>query len=357
MALPGIETASGAFEALRSLSARLGADPLLIQGAGGNSSIKHDGVLWIKASGTWLMSAATSDIMVPVAIAPLLDAVARQLAAAEHAEQFTIAGLNPGGLRPSIETTVHALMPQRVVLHVHCVDTIAGAVQIGAEALVEERLRGLDWAFVPYRRPGLPLATAIAERLRHGTDVLVLGNHGLVVAADSVADAERLLARVTGLLARPARVAPAPDIDALLRLAAGSDYRLPASVEAHAAAADLASCRLAAGGSLYPDHVIFLGVGSVVAGPAEDSAEIARRFAAEGRDAPVSILFPGKGVLMRRDATAGAEAMARCLADVTARIEEGARLRYLSEEENAALLDWDAEKYRQALGRQGVKLQ
>ena len=54
---------------------------------------------------------------------------------------------------------------------------------------------------------------------------------------------------------------------------------------------------------------------------------------------------------MRRDASAGAEAMARCLADVTARIPDGARLRYLTAEENGALLDWDAEKYRQALDR------
>ena len=88
--------------------------------------------------------------------------------------------------------------------------------------------------------------------------------------------------------------------------------------KAHAAAADLASCRIAAGGSLYPDHVIFLGVGSVIAGAgrkgAGDRGKIQRRKAS---DAPVSILFPGKGVLMRRDASAGAEAMARCLADVT----------------------------------------
>jgi rhamnose utilization protein RhaD (predicted bifunctional aldolase and dehydrogenase) len=349
----GFDAGSTEFRMLRSFSASIGADPLLVQGAGGNTSIKQDGVLWIKASGTWLMNALTGDIMVPVALEPLLDALAHRSDAAEKAGQFTLEELNPRRLRPSIETTVHALMRQKVVVHVHCVETISIAVQANAEALLEERLRGLDWTYVPYRRPGLPLAQAIAERLKPATSVLVLGNHGLVVAADTVAEAALLLQRVTGLLAREPRPASAPDTDALLRLAIGSDYRLPASTAAHSVATDLASCRIAASGSLYPDHVIFLGVGSTIAGPDENAAAVVARSAV----APTSILFPGKGVLMRRDANAGAEAMARCLADVAARVDGSVRLNYLSQKDNAELLNWDAEKYRQELNRTGVTLQ
>ncbi len=44
-------------------------------------------------------------------------------------------------------------------------------------------------------------------------------------------------------------------------------------------------------------------------------------------------------------------ALARCLADVTARIPADAPIRYLTDAENAELLGWDAEKYRQALNR------
>jgi rhamnose utilization protein RhaD (predicted bifunctional aldolase and dehydrogenase) len=350
----GIDHDAAELQALRVLSASVGADPLLVQGAGGNTSLKQAGLLWIKASGTWLMNAAATDIMVPVELAPLLDAVARKSPAAEKADQFTPADLNPHRLRPSIETTVHALLPQKIVVHVHCVETIAIAVQANAETVLEERLRGLDWAFVPYRRPGLPLAQGIAERLKPRTDVLVLGNHGLVVAADTVAEANLLLRRVTGLLARTPRAAPAPDLDALIRLAMGSGYRLPVAVEAHAAATDLTSCRIVASGSLYPDHVIFLGAGSVIAGPNENADAVLARTASAGQPAPVSILFPGKGILMRRDANAGAEAMARCLADVATRIDPAARVNYLSLEQNAELLNWDAEKYRQELNRRNA---
>ncbi|TGV14231.1 class II aldolase, partial [Mesorhizobium sp. M4B.F.Ca.ET.143.01.1.1] len=90
---------------------------------------------------------------------------------ADRPQAFAIEDLNPRGLRPSIETTVHALMPQRVVLHVHCVDTISLAVQADGEAEVARRLDGIEWAWVPYFRPGLPLARGIAAKLRPGVDV------------------------------------------------------------------------------------------------------------------------------------------------------------------------------------------
>ncbi|MBZ9740884.1 MULTISPECIES: class II aldolase/adducin family protein [unclassified Mesorhizobium] len=328
---------------LRALSASIGLNPHMTQAAGGNTSLKAGDTLWIKASGTWLKDALSDDIMVPVAMAPLLEAVERRDPAADKPQAFAIEDLNPRGLRPSIETTVHALMPQRVVLHVHCVDTISLAVQADGETEVARRLSGIEWAWVPYFRPGLPLARGIAEKLRPGVDVLILGNHGLVVAAETVAGAEALLHRVRSLLARQPRATAAPDIAALTALADG--YRLPADVEAHAVALDPESLGMAEAGSLYPDHVIFLGQGSVVARPGEDVAGVTARLGA----APPAILFPGAGVLMRGDASAGADAMQRCLADVTARVDSKARLNYLTAAENGELVNWDAEQYRQKL--------
>ncbi|MGB8313998.1 MAG: class II aldolase/adducin family protein, partial [Aestuariivirga sp.] len=171
---------------LKKLSARVGADPLLVQAAGGNTSLKQDEVMWIKASGTWLKDAVTRDIFVPMDREALLAALTKNDPACETCTGFVLSGLNTTGLRPSIETTVHALMPQRVVLHVHCVNTIAWAIQSDAEQKLAEKLKDFRWAFIPYAKPGLPLAGAISARLKPGIDVLILGNHGLVVAADSV---------------------------------------------------------------------------------------------------------------------------------------------------------------------------
>ena len=355
-------------DALRTLSARIGSDPSLTQGAGGNTSLKIGDTLWIKASGTWLAHALDRDIMVPVWLAPLLAAVAAIDPAAEQAHQFTIASLNTSGLRPSIETTVHALMPQRVVLHVHCVDTIAFAVRADCVEQVSPQLEGLNWAYVPYARPGLPLALAIAEHRAKRPDVLVLGNHGLVVAGESVEEAEALLHNVKNRLRVESRVAGTPDADGLRALVAASmalspkggdggedvpgaaEYRLPDSEAAHAVAVDATSLAIAARGSLYPDHVIFLGKGSAIAKSGEDVAAIVRRLGFP----PTFIVFPDKGVLMRADMQPNGDAMARCLADVTARIPAGAPVRALTGEEHLQLTDWDAEKYRQNLARKAA---
>ena len=339
------------FQALRAVSARAGADPLLVQAAGGNTSIKRDGILWIKASGTWLMNALRDDIFVPVDLARLEEAVRRDDGSAEKAQDFVVTELNPSGLRPSIETTVHSVLPQDVVIHVHCVGTIAHAVRADAQAVLGQRLAGLDWAFVPYVKPGLTLSRSIEAVLTPETRVIILGNHGLVVCGDTVAETEALLDEVHRRLTDAPRPQPAPDFIALQALAQGSSYAIAADERAHGVASDADALAMAGQGSLYPDHVIFLGVGSVVAHDDETAADVARRFADAGLPDPVSILFPGKGVLMHASANAGAQALARCLAEVTTRIPAGTALTCLSDAQNAELLDWDAEKYRQALNR------
>lgn len=295
------------YRAMLAYAARIGADPLLVQGAGGNVSIKRDGVLWVKASGTWLMHAIERDIMVPVSLDPLLRAIADDDADAMEAAHRFLPDWAETTLRPSIETTMHGLLPHRIVVHVHCVETIARAVRLDAETVIAPLLAGLHWGFVPYVRPGAPLARAIAAVLRPEMDVLVLGNHGLVVGAGTVADVAALVAEVSNRLRQPAR--------------ASADI-----------AVDPVSLALARQGSLYPDHVIFLGPGIF---------ETASRW-------PMRVV-PGVGVEMAEHATPGAHAMARCLTDVTARLAADTPLRVLTRDEEAALLGWDAEQYRQTL--------
>ena len=344
------------YQKLLQLSALEGADPLRVQAAGGNTSIKQDGILWIKASGTWLQNALTSPIMVPVKLDELLQVMhqghedansASLFVAQEQQDKPEIAA----ALRPSIETTVHAVLPQKVVVHVHCVNCIALAVRNDGETAVQQKLQDFNMAWVPYVKPGLTLSQAIQQAIDQNTDVIILGNHGLVVAADSVDEASRLLNRVCEAATQPARQAPAADTDALQTLTGNSGYKLPAFTESHAVACDKAALQIAAGGSLYPDHVIFLGQGSVVAQSGETVDDVCARHHQPDGLSPASILFPDKGVLMRGDANDGQEALARCLSDVCLRIPASASIHYLSESQNHELLNWDAEKYRQKLNQ------
>lgn len=336
--------------ALRRLAAAIGSDPRLIQGAGGNVSIKFGDIMWVKASGTWLADAVTNDIMVPVALAPVRDAIARADALAERAETAVVADLKATGLRPSIETSMHAALPHPVVLHVHSVDAIALAVREDAAELLAERLVGLRWALVPYCRPGLPLTRAIGEATPGGAvDVLILANHGLVVAAADPASAEALLDEVVARLSCPPRSATAGDAAAVAAAIAGHGFRLPADPAAHAIATDEHSLAIAEAGVLYPDHVVFLGRAPLVLDPGEDPGDALARLEELGRPRPQWLIIRRLGIAVAEGVPRGAEEMVRCLADVAARIPAGAAVAVLEDDDIAALIDWDAEAYRRQL--------
>ena len=129
--------------ALREASARIGADTLLVQAAGGNSSFKHGGVLWIKASGRWLARARDEPMFVPLDLAVLREGMARD--EADAASRAVLPADGAQGLRPSIETSLHALLPHRVVMHAHCVAALAWLACRCDDAVFATRLRGLRW--------------------------------------------------------------------------------------------------------------------------------------------------------------------------------------------------------------------
>src|SRR5262249_52883905 len=151
--------------------------------------------------------------------------------------------------------------------------------------------------------PGLPLALEAAALARQQAvpEVLLLGNHGLVVAGADCAQVEALLAEVEHRLRLDPRPSPPPRIDALKGLAESSPYRPAASAVVHGIATDAERLSIAGVGSLYPDHVVFLGPAVRVLGDEERPAAIARRAEAEGHPPPALLLVPGRGALLRSD--------------------------------------------------------
>jgi rhamnose utilization protein RhaD (predicted bifunctional aldolase and dehydrogenase) len=331
----------GFLDELRRMSARVGGNILLVQGAGGNSSVKVDEVLWVKASGAWLSEAKEKDMFVPVELAG-----ARAALAAGNEKMPVAGGFGEITLRASIETSLHALMPHPVVLHVHAVNTIAWAALADVEDELATRLQGLAWRQLPYRRPGLPLSQVVAEHTsKQRADVLILGNHGLLVGAETCDAAEALIAEVERRLELKPRAAPAADLKALQRICQGTAYRPASDDVCHALATHPQNFALATQGSLYPDHVVFLGPALPSLAADGDLAALV----AATEPPPVALLVPGAGAVIRQDASAGAEAMLVCLGLVVARVPETAAVRYLPAAEEQALLNWDAERYRQQL--------
>jgi rhamnose utilization protein RhaD (predicted bifunctional aldolase and dehydrogenase) len=319
---------------LAALSARIGRDPLLAQASSGNTSIKLGQAIWIKASGKWLIDADRDDIFVRI---PLEEA-RRQFANGLNLTG-TYATRSGIGLTASIETAMHALIPCRVVVHLHSINAIAWAVRQDGCAQVAKRFAGLPWRWIPYVPSGLPLAHEIMTAL--GSDpearVLMLANHGLVLCADSCEAIEELLWEVESRLAIPPRRVPQPDHLVLQAMLRGTRWRLPEVETIHALATDDTSCSIVSSGVLYPCQAIFLG-------------GVAKPFAphsSECVDSPF-LLLEGVGAVLNESITAAESETLAGLTQVALRLGSAASVRYLSEPEINRVMYRDAPGYRAA---------
>ena len=330
---------------LRELTRRVGSNPLLAQASTGNTSIKLDGVLWIKASGRWMADAQQNEILIPLDLAEVhRECLQRDL---DPAERY------PGA---SLETAMHAVLPHPVVLHVHCVNTIAWAVRGDARAQLQQRLDGLRWRWVPYVESGLPLARAVRNALSagdadingaaHAADVFVLGNHGLVIGAENCRAAEHLLSEVGRRLAISPRRAHPADYTVLAEASAGSLWDLPDDDAIHALATDPVSRAILAGGLLYPCQAIFSNSSTPAFFRSIACSDSPDQWASRYRSRPL-LLIEGRGVLIGRSITSAECAMIGGLAQVVQRIPASAPIRYLTDAEIANSSSAVAYRYRE----------
>jgi len=317
---------------LGELSARLGSDPLLVQASNGNTSIKLDGILWIKASGKWLAHAMQEAMFVSVELASVKEAVQNNKEIAPHHDLRD----EP---RPSIETPMHAILRHRVVIHVHSVNAIAWAIRLDGPDQLKERLAGLRWQWIPYAGSGIRLAREIEKKVGSAreTDVLVLGNHGLVICGHDCYSAEKLLRDVERRLAITPRRFPRPDTSVLNTIARSSKWQFPDVDSLHALGTDPDSQKILKGGILYPCQAIFLGHTMPLWPPAAVISKFKERLI--GKDTtPPFIAVERSGVMLNKKMTSAERATLIGLVQVTQRTERSARLRYLERAEISDVL-------------------
>jgi len=324
--------------------AEIGADPLLVQGPGGNISWKDSETLWIKASGTWLSNALCGDIFVPVDLELLKSEIAKN--------NFKIAPkvLSNTQLRPSTETILHAIMPQRLVVHLHPVEILAYLVRTDSDQLLANIYNEVScYSIIDYFKPGADLALAIDAELRRwpSTDIVLLKNHGVVIGGENVADVHNKLCKITRSLA----------IEPLLRTFEYLMIPNPPEISGceYSAVDDLSIQQLALqpilfrrlqnDWALYPDHIVFLG-------PRAHTYETWNQFEDESRHprrSPELVFVAGEGVYVKKTFTSSKQLQLRCYYEILTRQSPHTSLSTLTSAQIAELLNWDAEKYRQKI--------
>ncbi len=204
---------------LIKISNTVGQDTSLVQGGGGNTSVKTDDgqYMYIKASGTalkdmnstrgWrrLSTAAVMDIFADKSL-PKMDVNSRELEVVNRL-LLTCDDDIVGQVRPSVESPMHVVL-DKCVIHLHAVAAQAytSAKNGQSEALLLFKDEPFPPLWIPYANPGFELGHKVFRLVdryvkKHGRKpaVLFMQKHGVLVASQSADEALELVHKVINL--------------------------------------------------------------------------------------------------------------------------------------------------------------
>lgn len=188
----------------------LGRDPSLVLHGGGNTSVKllepnvfgeSDDVLYVKGRGADLATIDAAGFS-PCRLRRLLRLVTLPELSDEHMEsELKLSLTRASAPAPSVETLLHALLPQKFVDHTHA-DALIAVMNSrnGFERLQE--IYGTQVVIIPYAMPGFRLVRLCREILSkeatRETIGVVLMHHGLFTFGDTAKlSYERMINLVT----------------------------------------------------------------------------------------------------------------------------------------------------------------
>lgn len=351
-----IQTNREGLEALKRISAQLGARADYVQGGGGNTSVKlPGGKMAIKASGYCL-----KDIDLDRAYA-VLDADALrsfylnsdpeqiedvERAGARRAKDAILPIEGMPALRPSVEAGFHSLL-KTCVAHTHSVYANLATCAADGREMARQALAGADyaWAFVPYTDPGARLTFSIRDemaRVERGDGrrpaVILLENHGVIVHADTPEECLRLHADANQRLAVAFGVRDGDFPGAQLDLVGDGVYEVRCPMMSEALRSGRYDEKFLLQSPLYPDQMVFL-TGSFRIGDAPE--------------ADMCVADPHTGVVRIQMPETKAQVIADTLACVIYICEtlraSGHALSTMDDAARTFIANWESEKYRKSL--------
>ncbi len=373
------------------ISNATGNDSTLVQGGGGNTSVKTaDGkYMYIKASGMALKDMNKKEGWRRIRLEPVLSIIQD-----ESLEKLDASVREPevmsrlllacddnvtSGARPSVESHLHACL-DKYVIHLHpivigaYVNARNGRAQL--EKLFEKEKLPPLW--VPYTDPGFMLAKKIAKLVgeyekRYGSKpaVMILAKHGLFVTAGTAEGALRLVRKVIRLCKsklkepkadkgkRPAKgdiAAAKAAIEKALIEVTGQDLPVSYACPSKTVAAFMRrkdAKKLLATPALNPDELVYAN-GSAMWLDKCDAKTITRRLrslVSRGQKPAAAFVVKGLGLFV-----AAAEKMAPVIAEITEgslfiRMEAAkfGGVRALNKRQEDFINNWESEAFRKKL--------
>ena len=355
--------------ALAAMSQKYGADRKFVLAGGGNTSYKSDEVLYIKGSGTALATIKPEQfVKMDRALLAKMWETDYPVNEADR-EAAVLADMMDARLknelgRPSVETLLHDLFPQRFVLHVHPAAINGITCSVKGKAAMTALFPDAVW--VDACKPGYILAgncrEAMNEAVKAGKsfpNLLFLENHGIFFAADTTEEIDALAAsvmdKVYGAINREPDLADCEfDVDRAVSLA--PVVRMLYGEGGVATASFFSNKEILAfdpaSKSATPDHIVYTKA-KVLGLPAEVTddglAEAFRAFTAENGYKPKIIKVDGLGMFACGKTFSEAMTAKEVFFDaltVMAYAESFGGFSPMSDELIDFIVNWEVESYR-----------
>lgn len=255
---------------LVAFSRYYGSNVSLVAAGGGNTSLKENGVLYVKGSGSALATIREENF-VALDMNKLLEIPKRSYPATDNEREAAflndiMAAKLPGeeAKRPSVETLLHALFPKKYVLHLHPSLVNGLTCSVFGEKAAKRLFPNAVW--VDECRPGYTLAMEVSKVINDSVNTVLLQNHGVFFAADTPEELDVMLTDMIKVLEQ----AVAENYDAARDTAPSLDR------------------------PFTPDHIVYCGVGPTLPDTDnarllwEDAKKIAKYTASFGGQRPMA---------------------------------------------------------------------
>jgi uridine kinase/ribulose-5-phosphate 4-epimerase/fuculose-1-phosphate aldolase len=167
----------------------LSLDPALVQGRGGNVSVKSDSGLLIKASGAKM---ADVNLHHGFCVCNFNKSIPNEFQTEDEYTDWVRSSNKTGEYRPSMETGFHALLADRVVIHTHPIHLNAILCSKEGKSLIANLFSDMTYEYVEYVKPG----SCLMSKISTDKSVFFLENHGLIVTAKDAQEAFETTERI-----------------------------------------------------------------------------------------------------------------------------------------------------------------
>jgi len=338
---------------------------------GGNSSMKSSKILWVKASGTNMKNIDFNDFV-------CLDRMVLSKIGKKKYSSFSVerekeikedlqkAILTPTDKRPSVETSLHNIIPYRFVMHTHPAFVNGLLCTVNSRGKVAE-LFGNDILYVEYTDPGYVLFKKVSSSLLKFEkakgffpQIILLENHGVFVSGDSIEDIYDIYRKIQCLLSIDGCKLPTrqtyklPDFSREKSVIASLYPSRNCSIKVDANAwaqyfTDSKDCFEIVSSPFVPDHIVYCKAHYLFVKREECIKDKLRSFLSKNEYFPKVIGVEKKGVLIvdedQRSAETGMEVFKDLMKVGYYALQYG-QPRPLSQGQIDFIETWEVENYR-----------